>query len=148
MGVSLFKLEKYNESIEYLELFRQASGREFSRGDYYQLAYAYMQNKEYQQAIKYFEQVKMKVDALSQNAYYNVGSCYLNMGQKQFAGEAFYQAYQLDFDKRLQEDAMFNFAKVSFELSNDPYNKAIKALLSFMTNYQILIELAKQMSIW
>ena len=30
---------------------------------------------------------------------------------------------------------MFNFAKVSFELSNDPYNKAIKALLSFMTNY-------------
>lgn len=135
LGVSLFKIEEYSKAIEYLEYFRKAAGRDFTRADYYQLAFAYMKSEEYQQAIRYFEKVKIQEDALSQNAFYNVGACYLQMGQKQYAGEAFYRAYQLSFDKRLQEDAMFNFAKVSYELSNDPYNKAIKALLEFMTNY-------------
>ncbi|MBN2237053.1 MAG: tetratricopeptide repeat protein [Bacteroidales bacterium] len=135
LGVSLFKLESYASAIEYLEYYRQAKGTDFSRSDYYQLAYAYMKGSEFQQAIKYFEKVKIEDDALSQNAFYNVGACYLQMGQKQFAGEAFYRAYQLPFDKKLQEDAMFNFAKVSYELSNDPYNKAIKALLAFITDF-------------
>ena len=135
LGVSLFKIEEYSKAIEYLEHYRQAAGRDFTRADYYQLAFAYMKSEEFQQAIRYFEKVKIQEDALSQNAFYNVGASYLKMGQKQFAGEAFYRAYQLPFDKRLQEDAMFNFAKVSYELSNDPYNKAIKALLEFMTNY-------------
>ena len=135
LGVSLFKLKEYSKAIEYLEYFRQAAGSEFKREDYYQLAFAYMESEEFQQAIRYFEKVKIEDDALSQNAFYNVGACYLKMGQKQFAGEAFYRAYELPYDKRLQEDAMFNFAKISYELSNDPYNKAIKALLEFMTNY-------------
>jgi len=135
LGVSLFKLEEYSQSIEYLEYFRRAAGRDFTRSDYYQLAFAYMKSEEYQQAIRNFEKVKIEDDALSQNAFYNVGACYLMMGQKQYAGEAFYRAYELSYDKKLQEDAMFNFAKISFELSNDPYNKAIKALLKFMSNY-------------
>lgn len=135
LGISLFKIEEYSKAIEYLEQYRQAMSRDFTRTDYYQLAFAYMKSQEFQQAIRYFEKVKIKEDALSQNAFYNVGACYLKMGQKQFAGEAFYRAYKLPFDTRLQEDAMFNFAKVSYELSNDPYNKAIKALLEFMTNY-------------
>lgn len=135
LGISLFNLGEYSKSIEYLEYYRQSAGRNFERSDYYQLAFAYMKSGEYQQAIRYFEKVKMQDDALSQNAFYNVGACYLQMGQKQYAGEAFYRAYELPFDQSLREDAMFNFAKVSYELSNDPYNKAIKALLDFMNKY-------------
>lgn len=135
LGVSLFQTEEYAKSIEYLEFYRQAVGSDFTDADYYQLAFAYMKSNEYQQAIKYFEKVKIQNNALSQNALYNVGACYLKMGKKQFAGEAFYRAYELNFDRKLKEDALFNFAKVSYELSNDPYNKAIKALLEFMTNF-------------
>lgn len=135
LGVSLFNLEEFQKAIEYLEYYRQESGSNFTRNDYYQLAYAYMKTQEYQQAIRYFEMIKIEDDALSQNAFYNVGACYLQMTQKQFAGEAFYRAYQMTHDSRLREDALFNFAKVSYELSNDPYNKAIKALLEFMTNF-------------
>lgn len=135
LGISLFSLKEYGKAIEYLEYYHQEAAADFTRTDYYQLAFAYMKSQKFQQAILYFEKLKIEDDALSQNAFYNVGACYLQMDQKQFAGEAFYRAYQLDFDKRLQEDAMFNFAKVSFELSNDPYNKAIKALLGFITKY-------------
>ncbi|MDA3906924.1 MAG: tetratricopeptide repeat protein [Bacteroidales bacterium] len=135
LGVSLFNLEEYSKAIEYLEFYRKDAGAKFSRADYYQLAFAYMQSKEYQQAIRYFEKIEFQDDALSQNAFYNVGICYLKMNQKQYSGEAFYRACQLTYDNILQEDAMFNFAKISYELSNDPYNKAIKALLEFMTNY-------------
>jgi TolA-binding protein len=135
LGMALFKLEEYGQAITYLEKYRNLSQKAYTRTEYYQLAFAYMQAKEYQQAIRYFEKINIQEDALSQNALYNVGACYLQMGQKQFAGESFYRAYQLNFDRKLQEDAMFNFAKISYELSNDPYNKAIKALLNFMSNY-------------
>ncbi len=135
LGISLFSLREYSKAIEYLEYYHQEAASDFTRTDYYQLAFAYMKSQKFQQAILYFEKLKIQEDALSQNAFYNVGACYLQMGQKQFAGEAFYRAYQLDFDRRLQEDAMFNFAKVSYELSNDPYNKAIKALLGFISKY-------------
>ncbi|MBN1651558.1 MAG: tetratricopeptide repeat protein [Bacteroidales bacterium] len=135
LGISYFKMEKYAQAIPYLEFYRVAVGSAFTRESYYQLAFAYLKNRAYEQALQTFEKIELKEDELSQNTLYNSAACYLELGQKQFAGEAFYQAYQLNLNRQLGEDAMFNFAKISYELANDPYNKAIKALLDFMTNY-------------
>jgi len=135
LGISYFKMEAYAQAIPYLEFYRDAVGSAFTRDSYYQLAFAYLKNEEFAKALSTFEKVESRQDELSQNTLYNIAACYLALGQKQFAGEAFYQAYQLNLNRRLSEDAMFNFAKISYELANDPYNKAIKALLDFMTNY-------------
>ncbi len=135
VGDAYFKQEKYNESLEYLQYYKSNSNSGYEKSDYYQLAYAYMEIGNYEKAIKYFEKVRNKPSALAQNALYNLGNCYLKTNQKEFAGKAFYAAYQMDFDKTIQEDAMFNFAKISFELSNDPYNRAITAIDTYITNY-------------
>lgn len=135
VGDAYFKQEKYNESIEYLEYYKSNSNSGYEKSDYYQLAYAYMEVENFEKAIKYFEKVRNKSNPISQNALYNLGNCYLKTDQKEFAGKAFYAAYQMDYDKRIQEDAMFNFAKISFELSNDPYNRAITAIDTYIANY-------------
>ena len=41
----------------------------------------------------------------------------------------------MDYDTTIKEDAMFNFAKISYELSNDPYNRAIEAIQKYIKTY-------------
>jgi len=135
IGDAHFKLKDYDKSIEYLEYYKSNARSGYEKSDYYQLAYAYMMIKDYENAIKYFEKVRNKENELSQNALYNLGNCYLKTDQKEFAGKAFYAAYQMDFDQQIKEDAMFNFAKISYELSNDPYNRAIAAINQYLESY-------------
>lgn len=135
VGDAYFKQEKYQESLEYLEYYKTNARSGYEKSDYYQLAYTYMMVENYDKAIKYFEKVRNKENPLSQNALYNLGNCYLKTNQKEFAGKAFYAAYQLNFDQQIKEDALFNFAKISYELSNDPYNRAITAINTYLNNY-------------
>jgi len=135
LGDANFKLDKFEESIPYLDYYKTNARSGYTKSDYYQLAYAYMMIKDYPKAIKYYEKVRNKDNALSQNALYNLGSCYLKINQKEFAAKAFYAAYQLDYDQSIKEDALFNFAKISYELSNDPYNRAINAITNYVETY-------------
>ena len=45
---------------------------------------------------------------------------------------AFRNASKYAFDKELQEDALFNFAKAAYELSYDPYNEAVQAFEEYI----------------
>jgi tetratricopeptide (TPR) repeat protein len=45
---------------------------------------------------------------------------------------AFRNASKYAFDKELQEDALFNFAKAAYELSYDPYNEAVRAFEEYI----------------
>jgi TolA-binding protein len=135
VGDAYFKLSEFDNSIGYLDYYRLNSQSGYTRSDYYQLAYANMMTEDYENAIKYFEKVRNKDDALSQNALYNLANCYLQTNQKEFAGKAYYAAYELDFDQQIKEDALFNFAKISYELGNDPYNRAINAINTYINNY-------------
>jgi TolA-binding protein len=74
-------------------------------------------------------------DKLSQNAYYHLADCYLETGQKQFAQNAFYSAYQMDFDEQVKEDALFNYAKLTYELAYDPFNQSMTALKQYIADY-------------
>ncbi|OYT16344.1 MAG: hypothetical protein B7C24_08225 [Bacteroidetes bacterium 4572_77] len=135
IGDSYFKLGNYKKASEYLQYYKESSNYGYTKEDYYLLAYSYMETKNYQQAIKYFEKVGNGESALVQNTLFNLGNCYLNVDQKVFAAKAFYAAYQLDFDEELKENAMFNFAKISYELSADPYNRAITAINEYIKAY-------------
>ncbi len=135
IGDAYFKLGRFSESIEYLEFYRVNSQGGYQKSDYYQLAFAHMKAGHDSEAIKYFEKVGNKQDTLSQYALYNLGTCYLKTDQKEFAGKAFYAAYQLDVNQEVREDALFNFAKISYELSNDPYNRAISAINAYLEAY-------------
>ncbi len=79
-------------------------------------------------AIKSFQKTTGKDDELAQYGYYYLAACYLAQDQKQFAANAFASANKLPFDREIREDALFNQAQLAFELSYDPYSKAVKAL--------------------
>ncbi len=135
VGESYFKTSHFQEALPLLEKYSKTSGGHMTEQDWYQLGYAFYREGNYLQAIQAFQKTTGTPDSLSQNAYYHLGDCYVRTNQKQFGQSAFLSAYKMDFNKAIREDALFNYAKLAYELSYDPYNEAIRALRQYSTDY-------------
>ena len=134
LGEAYYRQEKFSQSIPYLEQFQEKSGQS-SRMDRYQLGYAYYMTKEYIKAIQKFETVINSEDSISQLANYHSGDAYLKLGNKPFARNCFKSAAKPDFYRDIKEDALFNYAKLAYDLSYNPYNEAIVALEDYLKKF-------------
>ena len=90
----------------------------------------FYKNGEYKQALAQLNMVaspgnKPVEDSLAQLAAYHMADCYLLLNEKNYARHAFKRAYDINKDPKVTEDALFNYAKLAYELSFDPYNEAI-----------------------
>ncbi|MCU0474206.1 MAG: tetratricopeptide repeat protein [Bacteroidales bacterium] len=134
IGDAYYNKENYTEALPYLEKFTtgtRISGRE----DKFQLASCYYKTGETDKAITLFREIGAKNDLLSQNVWYLLGDCYLQKGDKKRAQLGFSEASKLDFDKKIKEDALFNYAKLTYETSYSPFGEAIDALQDYIERY-------------
>lgn len=84
-------------------------------------------------AIETLKNVAPGKDSVAQYASYLVGISYLQTNNPTFALTAFDNAGRLAFNPVVQEEALFNHAKVQLELGNN--NDAIKELNEFLVKY-------------
>lgn len=132
IGESYFNLKDYTNALVYLKKTDLASGN--AHGSY-ALGYCYYKINDCPNAIINFEKVTADKDTLSQSAWYHMADCYLKLGEKIKAKGAYYSAYQINFDKKIAEDALFGFAKLSYELDFSPFNEAVKAFSKYLKEY-------------
>ncbi len=133
VGDSYYKKKKYDEAIPYLEI--QYDEGKTTLEEHYRLAYAYYMVEDYNRAIKFFASVSRIHDELGQNAMYYMGDSYEKLDKKSYAQNAYKEASELDFDKDIQEDALFKFAQLAYELSLNPYDEAIEAFQKYLATY-------------
>ena len=72
---------------------------------------------------------------LTQNASYHLADCYLRAGDKQAAMQAFAMASDESLDASIAEDALFNYAKLQYELGGGAFNGAINMLTRYIERY-------------
>ncbi|MGO2356823.1 MAG: tetratricopeptide repeat protein [Mesonia sp.] len=133
IGESYFNLEQYDQAIPYLKEYQGDRGK-WNNTDYYQLGYAYYQQGEFQNAINEFNKIINGQNHVAQNAYYHLAESYVELDQKQQALNAFKNASEMDFDKKIQEDAALNYAKLSYEIGNN-YKSIPEVLNDFLEKY-------------
>lgn len=133
VGEAYYRTEKFEEAIPYLEKYRDKSGKA-DKTDHYQLGYAYYRTNKYSKAIDEFKEAAGE-DSLGQNAHYHLAACYLKLNDKKLAREEFGAASRTAFDPVIEEDALFNYAKLSYELALNPYNEAIEAFETYINKY-------------
>ena len=133
VGESYFNLGKYQESISFLKAYK-GKARKWNNTDYYQLGYAYYKQNSFESAIKYFNKIIDEKNAVSQNAYYHLAECYLNLEKKNEALNAFKTASEMDFNSEIQEDAALNYAKLSYEEGN-PFENVSDVLQNYLKKY-------------
>lgn len=135
IGESYFNLGKFEQAIPYLELYNEKGYGKRTREDDYQLGFAYFKANRLKDAIPFFEKAAGEKDAIGQNASYHLGWCYLQSSNKKFARTAFQTAALADHDTVIKQQALFDYAKLSYELGLDPYDEAIRALQDYINRY-------------
>lgn len=135
IGESYYNTNRYKESIPYLEKYRDEGNAIRTREDEYQLGFAYFKTNAHEKAVTAFEKATGNEDALGQNAWYHLGWCQLQLGNKKFARSAWAEAAKLSFDTLLKEQTLFDYAKLAYELGYDPYDEAVRALQDYINAY-------------
>jgi len=133
IGDAYYKVEKFDEAVIYLEDY--SNRKQMTRDQSYSLAYAYFQSRRYGKAIKMFDRVSRTEDRLGQTSFYHIAQAYLYQEELNYARTAFRSASILDFSSVVQEDALYNYAVLSYKLDYNPYNEAIKAFELFLTEF-------------
>ena len=118
VGQAYYERADYKNALPYLE-YAANNGATLRPADYYQIGYAQYQNGFYKPAIENFEQLTKQDSLLGQNGLYHLGDCYLRTKNKFAARNAFGQAASMNYDKSVKEDALINYAKLSYELKFD-----------------------------
>jgi len=134
IGEAYFHTEEYKEAIIYLEKFNESSHRKTNK-DRYQLGFAYYMEENYEKARDLFQSVSLGQSEVTQSAMYHLADCYLRLGDKKQARLSFASASRMDFDPKIKEDALFNYAVVTYELSYTPFNDAVKVFNHFISLY-------------
>ncbi len=133
IGNAAFELQDYDKAVYYLEQYTQNAAK-VTPEDYYTLGYVQAQRNQCDKAIKNLEQLSpVSESALGQNAMYLLAQCYEKSGKKDEARTAFLQAARQNFDKTIQEEAWFQYCKLSYELGYT--NDALVGLKNFLTSY-------------
>jgi len=133
IGESYFNLKDYRSALPYLEVYKGKRGK-WSNTDFYQLGYTHYRLGEYEKAIMQFNKIISGANAVTQNAYYHLADCYLKTDKKTQALNAFKSASALNFDTVIAEDALLNYARLSYEIGN-AYENTSLLLASFLEQY-------------
>lgn len=133
IGDAYYRIGKFDEAVMYLESYNKKS--KTTRDDDYQLGYAYYKTGAYENAIRMFDRVARTKDKLGQVSLYHIAESYVKMDELTRARMAFQAASELDFDAAVREDALYNFAVMSYRVDYNPYNEALKAFELFLEKY-------------
>ncbi|MGJ8661501.1 MAG: tetratricopeptide repeat protein, partial [Bacteroidota bacterium] len=133
IGDAFYRVGKYDEAVPYLEKYNAKT--KTTRSEDYELAYCYYQSKSFEKAIRFFDKTTKVEDTLSQIALYQMGECYLSLDKPVPARNSFEQAASMSFRSDVKEDALYQFAVLSYKLDLNPYDEAVVAMQRYLTEY-------------
>jgi tetratricopeptide (TPR) repeat protein len=138
IGEAYYNENRYAEALPHLQLYFAKAAVTPTKEDDYILGFVYYNLQKYDSAAFFFQRMvnaSQTNDLMKQNALYHLGDIYVKLGQLRFAQAVFLDASKMDFDERIQEDAFYNYAKLSYQLAPSPFNEALRAMQSYLERY-------------
>ena len=125
----------YSKSLEYYNIAMQNSRRKLPREIEFNIGFCKMKNEDNQGAIEQFTNATDKNDELAQYASYYMAQCYSKTDQDKFARNTYLKAYKMNFNDTLKENALYNYAVLSFIPGIDPFNESISILNEYIKTH-------------
>ena len=114
IGNAYYREGDTNNAIVYLSQYAAESSTPM-RNDLYILGVCYYTKQDYRKAVDCFSKTVGKDDEIAQNAYLYLGQSYLKLGDKTNARMAFEAASKSEFDRSVQEAALYNYGVLIHE---------------------------------
>ena len=136
LGDAWYRDDNYDEAYSYLELaWEGKKDTDRSATFAYEVGFTRYKQGAWREALECLQLATLEEDELAQNAAYHMAECYLELDDKPRAKQAFKTAALAEFDAGIQEDAFFNYAKLAFELSFNPFDDAIVAFEGYLNQF-------------
>lgn len=133
LGDAHFKLNHYKEASTYLSAYDKRA--KTTRIDDYQLGFSLMNSEQYDRAITYLERAARIDDSLGQTSMYHIANCYLSTEKMLPARGAFERVSNMNSNPLLSEDALYQFAVISFKIDINPYDESVRAFENYLSKY-------------
>lgn len=104
-----------------------------SREEVYKAGISFFEIGNYQRATDYLKVSASATDEIGQSSSYYLGHAYLKVDNYQFATTSFQAAAKASFNKQIQEESQFNYAKAS--LQKGTFSTAVTALDEYLETY-------------
>ena len=118
MSESYLVLGDVDKARSYYEKNLRNKAR-LTRSDYFYAGEVNYLIQNWQGAVENFEQMGERADSLGQVASYQLGYSYVQLKNKVAAMEAFKLASGQNYTPDIQEDALYNYGKLAFDLNRD-----------------------------
>lgn len=126
IGQSYYRKEDYPKALPHLAYY-EAHTEKLTVDEFYQLGFTHYRLGQCEKSINYFSELSLLEDRIGQLVNYYLADCYYRTGDKVSARAAFKKVSQMDFEKNMQQEALFNFGKLTAEIGLE--REAINALL-------------------
>lgn len=114
IGQSYFKQGKYEQALPHLEYYEQNTDK-LTIEEFYQLGFTQYKLNKYNDAISNFRELSALDSRIGQISGYYLADCYYRTGDNLSARAAFKKVSQMDYDKGMKDEALFNYGKLSAE---------------------------------
>jgi len=131
LGQAYFQRNDFEKALPHLEYYEENAAT-LTIEEFYQLAFAQYQLGYCEKAIDNFLEISLEDSKIGQVVNYYLADCYEKNEDKTSARAAFKKVSQMDYDQGMQEEATFNYGKLSAELGFE--REAINVLVSVPEN--------------
>jgi tetratricopeptide (TPR) repeat protein len=114
IGQAYFEKKQYDQAEKYL-VEAASSNAPMRTEDYYQLGFCQHRTQRYAEAARSLENLSGQNSKLAQHGLYLLGDCYLRMGERTKAKNAFSITSRMNYDPSVQEESQWNYAKLAYE---------------------------------
>ncbi|MDE7413269.1 MAG: tetratricopeptide repeat protein [Muribaculaceae bacterium] len=135
VGLSYFKEGEYDKASKYLSAYFKSNPSDPSPEAIYAMGVTDYQEADYQGATEKFGQLTDLNSDLGQSAWLYIGQCDLKTGNPDAAAMAFEKAARMDYDEKVTETALFNYAAALTRGGKIPFSSSAELMEKFIASY-------------
>lgn len=135
LGEIYYRKGDYHAAKGALETYWAVQGDQARRDALYMLGLSNYQTRVFSKAVEALGRVAIEKDALTQNANLHLGLSYLQLAEKSKARMAFEQAANSDADRKVKEQAAYNYALCLHETSFSAFGESVSAFENFLNEF-------------
>lgn len=133
LAEAYYQTSDFENAAYHFEIFLSEE-KDVSSLVYFLLGNSYYKIENYKNAISNFERVSSAVDSVMQYSSYYLASSYLKVDNYSYALQAFKKSASYNYNVKLQEEAYFSYAKLSFQLDL-PFENTIGVLSEYLERF-------------
>jgi tetratricopeptide (TPR) repeat protein len=133
LAESHYALKDFRNAADQYNSFISFKTDELTKEEYYKAGISFFETKNYQKSSEFLKVAALGNRDIAQAASYYLGHTYVQQGNFPYALTSFQVASASSIDPEIQEEALFNLAKINLQRGN--FQMAVNTLDDYLNSY-------------